>query len=121
MSIANKNPLITFTVMLCGENLITSIIGLSLMLFSFIVFKIRKNFKIYSKEDLESLLNNDIELNNIITKKKNLDAPYLIGKQNPYTAEYINSYDDMIKYLQMYQFDNQGVDPIENYNKLMEG
>lgn len=43
-----------------------------------------------------------------------------IGKQNPYTGEIINDDVDVQEYLDMYQLDSKGEDPINGYRELQK-
>ena len=60
--------------------------------------------------ELLNIINNPIRLQNIIDGKEKINEKYLMNKQNPYTGETIKNYDDILKYLIMYQKDCEGLD-----------
>lgn len=122
-SIANKNPLSSFTIALCGENFIMTIITILMVIISFFISILKKdnkekqenNFKKVSdnanKESLNSIINNPIRLQNIIDGKEKINEEYLLEKQNPYTGKIIKNYNDILEYLIAYQKDCNGINP----------
>jgi len=82
VSIANKNPLYGFTIALCGENLIMSIIIMVIMVMSFIKYCIKKDKSTEIREDLMKYLDYNkfteiekyVELSKIVMNKLNTES-----------------------------------------------
>lgn len=116
-SIANKNPLISFTITLCMENFIMTSITLLMVVISILQKNNKGKQKDNSKkvnsnsngEGLNSIINNPIKLQNIIDGKEKIDEKYFLERQNPYTGKTIKDYNDILEYLMEYQKDYNNV------------
>lgn len=113
-SIANKNPLYTFTLLLCGENLITYIFCLFLMLISLIFKKGKKEENNINRtlETSKDIMNDYERVLRIIDGNEKVNSDLFIGLQNPYTGEIISNYDDIMLYFKMYKLDYEGKNPL---------
>lgn len=110
-SIANKDPLYTFTILLCGENLITCIFGLFLMLIS-LIFKKEENNINRTLETPKDIMNDYERVLRIIDGNEKVNSDLFIGSQNPYTGEIVSNYDDIILYFKMFKLDCEGKNPL---------
>lgn len=92
------------------------IIGFVLSVITFIVSCIY-TFKKYYKtkitiNSLNDIIKNPTKLQNVINGIEQIEQSELLQKQNPYTGEIIQNYDDIILYLKMYQLDYKGINPM---------
>ena len=69
-----------------------------------------------NENNLSNILSNQDKLSNIIAGREKINENLLLNKKNPYTGETIQNYDDIIKYLKMYQLDDKGINPFEALN-----
>ncbi len=131
-SIANKNPLNTFTLLLCGENLLMSIFTILFITISFIISKFKEkienkrelnvakqseNMTSNNTEKISEIINDSQRLNNILEGKETIEAELFINTKNPYTNKKIDNYDDIIEYLNMYKLDSNNINPLTYIKK----
>jgi len=126
-TVANHSPLYNFTLFLCGENIVTLILGIGLILIGFIKHSLDKNDEQTSKdieneyynenEEINSIMTNPDRIKQILSGNEYVDEHLFINKENPYTGKIINNYDDIIEYISMYHLDNNGVDPLLYHKK----
>ncbi len=111
---------------LVGEITFSYIIGFTLTLISFIVNCLFVFKKYYSNEtinnavygeNLNEVLHDDALLEEVLSKRKIINPELFLNKQNPYTGEPIQNYDDIINYLKMYQLDCKNINPFEALEK----
>lgn len=113
-TIANHDPLYNFTIILCGENFIVVTFGFLIILIGLLVSLIKDNSNNNTViiNSLEDTIHNSTKLQNVIDGVEQIEQSELLQKQNPYTGETIQNYEDIILYLKMYQLDAKGINPM---------